>query len=110
MVVRWDESTPQTIPIMPIERGNKKTTSIETHMGLKIHKSQVLMLEEANINILKQAKPSVTFIEISWLKYLNGLWFQPPFSYDQYEKMSKLLGVKIRKDKENRDNNVVRIK
>ena len=44
----------------------------------------------------------MTFTTISRVKDLAGLRFQPPFSYDQYEKMSKLLGVKIKKDEEDR--------
>ena len=31
--VSWDESFPQVVPITSIERGNKKTTSIETRLG-----------------------------------------------------------------------------
>ena len=42
------------------------------------------------------------FTTISCFKDLAGLQFQPPFSYDRYEKMSKLPGVNIRKDEEDR--------
>ena len=65
--------------------------------GLTIHKSQGLTLEKATINIGKQERWGMTFTAISRIKYLAGLRFQPPFSNDQYEKMSKLPGVKTRK-------------
>ena len=37
---------------------------------------------------------------ISQVKYLNGLQFQPSFSYDQCEKMKIVAWVAIRKAKE----------
>jgi ATP-dependent DNA helicase PIF1 len=67
--------------------------------GLTIHKSQGLTLEKATINIGKQERQGMTFTAISRVKYLNGLRFQPPFSYDRYQKMEKLAGVTIRKEK-----------
>jgi hypothetical protein len=39
----------------------------------------------------------MTFTTTYQVKGLNDLWFQPPFSYDQYEKMWKLVGMAIRK-------------
>ena len=44
----------------------------------------------------------MTFTKIYRVKYLEGLRFQPPLSYDRYENMSKLQGVKIKKDEEDR--------
>lgn len=41
------------------------------------------------------------FTTITQVKHLNGLWFQPPFSYDPCEKMEKLIGVTIRTIEEN---------
>ena len=93
---------PKNIPITPIERGNKKQLPLKLAWGLTIHKSQGLTLEKATINIGKQERQGMTFIAISQVKDLASLRFQPPFSYDQYEKMSKLTGVKIRKDEEDR--------
>ena len=71
-------------------------------LGLTIHKSQGMRLDKATINIGKQERQGMTFTTISRVKYLAGLRFQPPFSYDRSEKMSKLPGVKIRKDEEDR--------
>ena len=59
-------------------------------------------MNKATINIGKQERQGMTFIAISRVKDLEGLGFQPPFSFDRYEKMSKLSGVKIRKDEEDR--------
>ena len=61
-----------------------------------------MTLERATINIGKQERQGMTFTTIYRVKELVGLRFQPPFSYDRYEKMSKLPGVKIRKDEEDR--------
>ena len=44
----------------------------------------------------------MAFTTISRVKDLAGLQSQPLFSYDRYEKMSKLSGVKVRKDEEDR--------
>ena len=100
--VPWDESFPQVVPITSIERGNKKQLPLKLTWGLTIHKSQGLTLEKATINIGKQERWGMTFTAISRIKYLAGLRFQPPFSYDRHEKMSKLPGVKIKKDEEDR--------
>ena len=102
LAVPWDESIPQVVPITPIEKGNKKQLPLKLAWGLTIHKSQGLTLEKATINIGKQERQGMTFTTISRVKDLAGLRFQPPFSYDRYEKMSKLPGVKIRKDEEDR--------
>ena len=42
------------------------------------------------------------FTTLSLVKDLAGIRFQPLFSYDRYEKMSKLSGVNARKDEEDR--------
>lgn len=68
--------------------------------GLTIHKSQILTLEKTTINIGKKERQGVRFVVISRVKYLNGLKFQPPFSYHQYEKMEKVVGVTMRKAEE----------
>ena len=102
MGVPWDESFPQVVPITSIERGNKKQLPLKLAWGLTIHKSQGLTLDKATINIGKQERQGMTFTTISRVKYLAGLRFQPPFSFDRYEKMSKLSSVKIRKDEEDR--------
>ena len=68
--------------------------------GLTIHKSQGLTLDKSTINIGKQEIHGMAFTTIYRVKDLEGLRFQPPFSYDQYENMSKLPRVKIRKDEE----------
>ena len=78
------------------------TKLLSLFSGLTIHTSQGLTLEKETINIGKQVRQVMTFTTISHVKYLAGLRFQPPFSYDRYEKMSKLPGVKIRKDEEDR--------
>jgi ATP-dependent DNA helicase PIF1 len=69
----WDESFPQTIPITPIERGNKKQLPLKLAWGLTIHKSQGLTLQKATINIGKQERQGMTFTAISQVKYLEGL-------------------------------------
>ena len=102
MGVPWDESFPQVVPITSIERGNKKQFPLKLAWGLTIHKSQGLTLDKATINIGKQERQGMTFTTISRVKYLAGLRFQPPFSFDRYEMMSKLPSVKIRKDGEDR--------
>jgi ATP-dependent exoDNAse (exonuclease V) alpha subunit len=66
-------SFPQTIPITPIERGNKNQLPLKLAWGLTIHKSQGLMLEKDTINIGKQERQGMTFTAISRVKYLNGL-------------------------------------
>ena len=73
---------PQVVPITPVERGNKKQLPLKLTWGLTIHKSQGLTLERATINIGKQERQGMTFTAISRVKYLAGLQFQPPFSYD----------------------------
>ena len=98
----WDESLPQFVPITPIERDNQKKLPLKLAWGLTIQKSQGLKLEKATINIENQERKSMTFTTISWVKYFPGLRFQPSMSYDPYEKTSKLPGVKIRKDEEDR--------
>jgi len=50
VAVPWDESIPQTISIMCIERGNKKHLHLKLAWGLTIHKSQGLTLEKVTIN------------------------------------------------------------
>ena len=102
MGVPWDESFPQVVPIASIERGNKKQLPLKLTWGLTIHKSQGLTLDKATINIGKQERQCMTFTTISRVKYSEGLRFQPPLSYDRYENMSKLPGVKIKKDEEDR--------
>ena len=102
MGVSWHESFPQVFPITSMERGNKKQLPLKLAWGLTIHKSQWLTLEKATINIGKQERQGMTFTAISRVKDLASLRFQPPFSYDRYEKMSKLPGVKIRKVEEDR--------
>ena len=51
---------------------------------------------------LKTERQGLTFTAISRVKSLDGLRFQPPFSYDRYEKMGKCAGVSKRKDEEER--------
>ena len=48
------------------------------------------------INIEEQERQSMMFSTIVEAKYLNGLWFQLSFSYNRYEKMTKLIRVTIR--------------
>ena len=66
--------------------------SLKLAWRLTINKSQGLMLEKTNINIGKQERKGMTFTQV---KALNGLQFQYPFSYDQYEKMTKVACVAI---------------
>ena len=49
-------------------------------------------MEKTNINIGKQERKGMPFTQV---KALNGLQFQHPFSYDQYEKMTKVACVAI---------------
>ena len=81
-----------------------KKLPLKLTWGLTIHKSQGLILDKATINIGKKERQgmTLTFTTISRVKYLAGLRFQPPFSFDRYEKMSKLSSVKIRKYEEYR--------
>ena len=58
--------------------------------------SQLLTLEKTTINIGEWQRQGMMFNTIARVKYLNGLWFQLPFSYDRYEKMEKIIGVTIR--------------
>ena len=51
--------------------------------------------EKDTINIWEKHKQGMLFTTVPQVKYLNGLWFQLHFSYDQYEKMEKLIGVAI---------------
>ena len=60
----------------------KKQLPLKLAWGLTIHKSQGLTLERATINIGKQERQGMTFTAISQVKYLAGIRFQPPFSYD----------------------------
>ena len=46
---------------------------------------------------LKTERQGLTFTAISRVKSLDGLRFQPPFSYDRYEKMGKCAGVSKRR-------------
>ena len=48
------------------------------------------------ISISEKERQGMMFTTIARLKYLNGLQFQPPFSYDRYEKMAKLISVAIK--------------
>ena len=75
---------------------------IQIAWGSTIHESRGLTLEKDTINIGKQERKGMTFTTIYRVEYLEGLRFQPPFSYDRYEKMSKLQGVKIKQDEEDR--------
>ena len=59
-----------------------------------------MTLEKDTINIGNQERQSMMFTAISWVKYLNGLQSQPPFSYEWYENMAKVVGMKIRKAEE----------
>jgi hypothetical protein len=54
----------------------------------------------STINIGKAEQQGLTFTAIYRVKYLHGLLFQPPFPYDQYEKMGKCVGVSKRNAKE----------
>ena len=53
------------------------------------------------INIGEKERQNMMFTTTSRAKYLNGLWFQLFFSYNQYEKMTKLTRVTIRRVQEN---------
>ena len=98
--VAWDELFPQTVPIIPIERGNNRQIPLRLAWGLTIHKSQGLTLEKATIDIGRTERQGLTFTAISRVKSLDGLRFQPPFPYDRYEKMAKCAGVSKRKEEE----------
>ena len=98
--VAWDELFPHTVPIIPIERGNNRQIPLRLAWGLTIHKSQGLTLEKATIDIGRTERQGLTFTAISRVKSLDGLRFQPPFSYDRYEKMAKFAGVSKRKEEE----------
>jgi hypothetical protein len=54
-------------------------------------------LEKKTINIGKKEWQGSIYIEISRAKALHGLVFQPPFPYDQYEKMGKCANVSNKK-------------
>ena len=61
-----------------------------------------MTLEKATINIGKNERQGLTFAAISIVTTLDGLRFQPPFSYVRYEKMGKCASVSNRKAKEER--------
>ena len=63
--------------------------------GLTVHMSQRLNFIKTTINIGEQERQGMLFTIVAWIKYLNVLWFQLLFTYDQYEKMEKLVGVTI---------------
>ena len=48
------------------------------------------------INIGEQERQCIMFTTTTRAKYLNGLLFQLSFSYNRYEKMTKITRVKIR--------------
>lgn len=60
-----------------------------------------MTLENDTIQIGEQERQDMMFTTIAQVKYLNGLLFQSFFSYDQYEKMTKLTGVTLRIVEEN---------
>ena len=86
----WDESFPQVVSITSIKISNKKQFPLKIAWGLPIHKLRGLTLDKTTINIGKEERQGMNFTTISSIKDLGGLRFQPPFSYDRYEKMSKL--------------------
>jgi len=53
------------------------------------------------INIEEKDREDMMFTTIAWIKYLNGLPFQLPLSYNRYENMAKLTVVRIRIVEEN---------
>ncbi len=52
-------------------------------------------LEKDNINIGEKERQGMMFTTIAQVKGFNGLQFQLPFSYVQYVKMTKVIGVAI---------------
>ena len=58
-----------------------------------------MTLEKETINIGNKERSGLTFTIISWVKGLDGLQNQPPFTYDQYEKMAKGVAMESRKNK-----------
>ena len=48
------------------------------------------------INIGEQEREGMMFTTTTQPKYLNGIWLQLSFSYNRYEKMTKLTRVTIR--------------
>ena len=88
--IPWDESFPQVVSITSIKRSNKKQFPLKIAWGLPIHKLRGLTLDKTTINIGKEERQGMNFTTISSVKDFAGLRFQPPFSYDRYEKMSKL--------------------
>ena len=71
--VPWDESFSQVVPITSIERSTKTQFPLKLTWVLTIHKSQVLALDKATINIGKQERQGMTFTTISQVKDLEGI-------------------------------------
>ena len=88
--IAWDESFPQVVSITSIKISNKKQFPLKIAGGLQVPKSRGLTLDKTTINIGKEERQGMNFTTISSVKDLAHLQFQPPFSYDRYEKMSKL--------------------
>jgi len=55
-----------------------------------------LDLEKTTIYIGGKERHGMTFTTIAWVKDLDGQGLQPPFSYDWYENMIKVISVTIR--------------
>ena len=90
MGIPWDELFPQVVYITSIKISNKKQFPLKIAWALPVPKSRGLKLDKTTINIGKEEMQGMNFTTISSVKDLAHLQFQPPFSYDRYEKMSKL--------------------
>ena len=102
VVVQFDASNQNIVPITPVIRGNQKQIPLKMEWALTIHKSQGLTLEQVSVDIGNKEQQGITFTAISRVKSIDGLRTAPPFSFQRYAKMKDSAYVTIRKKEEER--------
>ena len=80
----FQDDQPNIVPIIPIQRGRTLQLPLRLAWALTIHKSQVLTLSKATIDIGPRERTGLTFVAISRVKFLQSLRIKPPFTYECY--------------------------